>query len=519
MAEPGTADLSAQVDELIGATIDSLERAGHDAGDGLVGQLVTTRARLHAPLRVAIAGRVKAGKSTLLNALVGEQLAPTDAGECTRIVTWYQHGPTYRVSLDLVDGTTRPARFSRPSGALDVDLDGLAPEAIRRIVVEWPSPRLTDLSLVDTPGVASLDTSVSDRAVAFLTTDADRPVEVDAVLYLMRHLHAGDLSFLESFHDDLTNASPINAIGLLSRADEIGVGRTNAMAVAARIAGRYRADPRLRRLCQTVLAVNGLTAETAATLTQEEYDGLRQLADLGPGALDRLLLSVDRFQAERPGDGQPPCPVSALTRTHLLQRLGLFGIRVSIPLVRLGQVTSAIELAEVLAERSGIVDLRHELLNRFTERSDVLRARPALRAVARVADAAPVDVGAELHQEIERIRAGAHTFAELRLLDEHHRSPLTFPDDADGEAGTELERLLGLDGTTAAARLGVAPEAVDEHLRSVALATIDRWRRRGEHPLAPPNLAAAAAVLIRTCEGILAGLDPVDVGRPAQRSA
>jgi ATPase subunit of ABC transporter with duplicated ATPase domains len=36
--------------------------------------------RLDEPLRVAIAGKVKAGKSTLLNALVGEELAPTDAG-------------------------------------------------------------------------------------------------------------------------------------------------------------------------------------------------------------------------------------------------------------------------------------------------------------------------------------------------------------------------------------------------------------------------------------------------------
>ena len=36
--------------------------------------------RLHEPLRVAIAGRVKAGKSTLLNALIGDDLAPTDAG-------------------------------------------------------------------------------------------------------------------------------------------------------------------------------------------------------------------------------------------------------------------------------------------------------------------------------------------------------------------------------------------------------------------------------------------------------
>ena len=48
--------------------------------------------RLDEPLRVAIAGKMKSGKSTLLNVLVGEEIAPTDAGECTRILTWYQYG-------------------------------------------------------------------------------------------------------------------------------------------------------------------------------------------------------------------------------------------------------------------------------------------------------------------------------------------------------------------------------------------------------------------------------------------
>ena len=62
-------------------------------------ELQELSARLTGPLRLAIAGKIKAGKSTLLNALVGEELAPTDAGECTRIVTWYQRGEQPRVTI------------------------------------------------------------------------------------------------------------------------------------------------------------------------------------------------------------------------------------------------------------------------------------------------------------------------------------------------------------------------------------------------------------------------------------
>ena len=60
---------------------------------------------------MAIAGRVKAGKSTLLNALVGERLAATDAGECTRIVTWYRNALGYRVVADLGAGGSRDLAF------------------------------------------------------------------------------------------------------------------------------------------------------------------------------------------------------------------------------------------------------------------------------------------------------------------------------------------------------------------------------------------------------------------------
>ena len=137
--------------------------------------------------------------------------------------------------------------FRRDEGETTIDLDGHDPAALRRIRVEFPSRRLQRLTLVDTPGLASLSTRVSQRTVEFTTGEDEDGV--DAVVYLLRHLHSSDVHFLESFHGaGLGATSPVNAIGVLSRADEIGAGRTDGLDVARRIATRYRRDPRVRAL-------------------------------------------------------------------------------------------------------------------------------------------------------------------------------------------------------------------------------------------------------------------------------
>jgi hypothetical protein len=118
-------------------------------------ELAACERRLDEPLRVTLAGTLKSGKSTLLNALVREEIAPTDATECTRVVTWF----------------SRSVR--RTNGLLQLDLGSVSADRVEHLEVGWPSSLLDGYTLVDTTGTSSNSYDVSVGAVV----DHQRPVD------------------------------------------------------------------------------------------------------------------------------------------------------------------------------------------------------------------------------------------------------------------------------------------------------------------------------------------------------
>ncbi|ORJ61166.1 isoniazid-induced dynamin-like GTPase IniC [Mycobacterium simiae] len=454
-------------------------------------------ARLNEPIRIALAGTLKAGKSTLLNALVGQEVAPTDATEATRIVTWYRRGPTPKVTANHWGGRRSNVPIGHsggPHGGLTFDFRMLNPADVADLDVEWPAEELIDTTIVDTPGTSSLTRETSERTLRLLVPPDGVP-RVDAVVFLLRTLNAADVALLKQIgHLVGGSAGALGIVGVASRADEIGAGRIDAMFSAADVAKRFTREMNQTGICQAVVPVSGLLALTARTLRQSEFIALQKLAGADKAELSKAMLSVDRFVR-----ADSPLPVDAATRAQLLDRFGMFGLRISLAVLASG-VGDAAGLADELLERSGLVALREVIDQQFAQRSDLLKAHTALLSLRRFVEVFPIVATPYIIADIDPLLADTHAFEELRLLSQLSSRPTTLNEDEIAS----LRRIIGGSGTRAASRLGLSDDADTHEGPRAAFAAAQRWRRRAEHPLNDPFTTRACRAAVRSAEAMVA---------------
>ncbi|WP_305783339.1 dynamin family protein [Symbioplanes lichenis] len=451
---------------------DALARVGPQAGE----QVRYVHRRLSEPLRVAVAGRLKAGKSTLVNALIGRRVAPTAAGECTRIVTRFRYGSADRVDVVLRDGT----RTSLPLGE-----DGMLPQRlgvpgarIAYLDVSLTSEQLRDLTVVDTPGLSSADEQVSARASAAIAhspfgsdIDADSSAEVaaaEAVVYVFTQaVRADDVRALDAFRQSSARlaSSPINALGVFGKVDTLVAGAGDPWPVAGPLAAEQARL--LARTVSEVVPVVGLLAETAQTgrLTAADVAALRELATLDAAQLRVLLASVDLFRSR-------PAPVGAAQRERLLSLLDLYGIGYCLAQLAAEPGLSGGELVRRLVPAAGFPRLQATVRDVLRWRADAIKAGWALARLERVAghagDRRDRDELRDLVEKLLREPA----YHRLRLLEAAQRvatGTVRLPEQWE----TELMRLATSDDARWILRL---PEAGPAELHTAAVEAANRWR-------------------------------------------
>jgi Dynamin family len=388
--------------------------------------------RLSAPLQVAVAGRIKSGKSTLVNALIGRRVAPTDVGECTRLVTRFQYGTVDRVEVIFNDGRKQVLPFD-VGGMIPASLDADI-EEVSHLEAYLTNAVLRDLTVIDTPGLGSLDAASVARTEQLLgaakhsksdddsddldDTSRNAVAGAEAVLYVVTQgVRADDQQALAAFTAATASreAGPVNAIAVLNKADTIApesvTGSGGDVWKAATLLAEKQALTLKPRVAD-VIPVIGLLAESAESggFTSADADALRQLAQLDDMTWETMLVSADIFTSW-------DCEVAAGTRLRLLEKLDLYGIRYAVDALREEPDLTAGALRRKLLEASGLGGVRSRLDAVFRARADGIKAAAALASVTALAQASG-DPGERqrVHDAIEVLLAKPEAHA-LRLLE------------------------------------------------------------------------------------------------------
>jgi hypothetical protein len=488
--------------ELTERVAELIAKAEELVPEGLAPQLRALQTRLREPVRVAIVGRVKAGKSTLVNALLADRVAPTDVSECTRVVTWFRYGRPERLVVRLLSGSEVEMQLT-PDGMLPSELPAPV-EQVASLQVYLVSDALRSMTLIDTPGLGSVHSEYSSSTERLLATSersAAAAAAADAVVFLLNQpVMKDEFDALARFgaNGERQQGSAANALGVLTRADQLSEGRRDPWQVALDLAGQYAGT--FRDQLATVVPVMGLIAETAetATLTEPDAKEIARLAAMEPKEFGRLLWSVDRFSSSE-------APVPPKARQRLLETLDLFGVERAVDLVRRGGAAGAFALRRELSSLSGIADVKRVLNSFFAQQDHVLKARSALEALHRISfvvdrTSAPASQ-LRLRDEVEKLRLDPvmHPIAEVEVWHDVSTGRLAMP----AALADEMRRMFAPGG--AATKLGADGEEPDA-LRLLAKDGMIRWRTFMNSEASPAQ-GRACRVMIRSYQLLWASLE------------
>lgn len=200
--------------------IDTIENVTEKFGlVSLERQLEATQTLLsqNPPIDIAVLGQFKAGKSSFLNSLLGQNVLPVGVIPVTTAITRLQYGEKEQITVRHFDGTVTSAPLAEIDEYTSETKNPDNSKNVAVVDIELPSlQKYAGLRLVDTPGLGSVykyhqsiaENWLPEVGTALLAVSADRP------------LSENDLALIS----ELTAHTP-NIIILLTKADLLSAGQ------------------------------------------------------------------------------------------------------------------------------------------------------------------------------------------------------------------------------------------------------------------------------------------------------
>lgn len=445
---------------------------------------------LERPMRVAVTGEIKTGKSTLTNALLGRKVAPTAVEVLTYNVTWMHHvkysdDGKEKFIVHYKDESTEEHPLE--DIAIYVTPDKGAAENIHYVEVFIDNPMLEKFDLMDTPGLRSLTGKDSQHTLDLLSKDENKP---DAVIYLVKKkgFLKDDMQVMWEFHNDdgPTLTSGIRAVAAITRVDEMDGRHEAARVVADRNIHDYAET---RFFFSKLFTIAALPAQAAFTMTAEDINSLRRLSNMK--GYNQFLYDKEAFlKCDK---------LTPQEKDSLLEQLTVKGITLAVEHLSEHPEADDEDVRRHLRDFSNVGQLKEYVEKQFGERATFYKCEAAVQKIrwkcSRMLRKPALSLtDKETLKEVMRMTNTAdydlhEQFAAYYIINDFYEMKTYFKD----EEWERARRILGDMGTRTAERLGIHENSTTEATTAALGNERSYWRRKAHNMLLKGNVKGAEA--------------------------
>lgn len=164
---------------------------------------------------ITVLGEFKRGKSTLINAMLGEALLPSDVTPTTAAIHVITHAEQHGFHTIYEDGRKISQELDRTNLANYTYEKHVDIQSIHHIEIETPFTKLEpNITLIDTPGVGDLNEHRLDVTYSYIprsnliifVLDSTTPIRKEEMYYLehsVLKMKFGEIIFIANFNDRL----------------------------------------------------------------------------------------------------------------------------------------------------------------------------------------------------------------------------------------------------------------------------------------------------------------------------